>query len=43
VRQTCHEPPLLLSGSQRAEHPDAAPVNFKKAQKEATGQQPQLF
>ncbi len=34
----------LMDGSQRAEHPDAAPVNFKKAQKEATtGQQGQLL
>lgn len=31
----------LMSGSQRAEHPDAAPVTFKKAQKEAVGGQQQ--
>ena len=33
----------LMDGSQRAEHPDAAPANFKQAKKEATGQQPELL
>ena len=29
----------LMTGNQRAEHPDAVPVNFKQAKKEATGGQ----
>ena len=33
----------LMTGTQRAEHPDAAPVNFKQAKKEAVGQQPELL
>ena len=33
----------LMDGSQRAEHPDAAPANFKQAKKETIGQQPELL
>ena len=34
----------LMTGTQRAEHPDAAPVNFKQAKKEAiSGQQGELL
>ncbi len=33
----------LMNGTQRAEHPDAAPVNFKQAKKEASGKQGELL
>jgi len=33
----------LMTGTQRAEHPDAAPVNFKQAKKETSGQQGELL
>lgn len=34
----------LLSGQQRAEHPDYLPdINFKKAKQEATGEQKKLL
>ena len=33
----------LMTGAQRAEHPDAAPANFKQAKKEAKGEQGELL
>ena len=33
----------LMTGTQRAEHPDAAPANFKQAKKEAKGEQAELL
>ena len=39
-----HLPPLVPCAAASAEHPDAAPVNFKQAKKEATtGQQGELL
>jgi len=35
--------PLEKTGQQRPEHPDYAPVNFKQAKKETSGQQAELL